>query len=126
MKKHLDKHDIRPIVDALETIERDLVTALMLRDDSYSRVCMQYAVADIRDIIDDLQSEDYNFMFAVYWVKPQKQIKEYHGSYDTFEQAMQSIRDWWQENGQSFTIDYGLYNCFYEIEFESNEPTEEE
>jgi complete genome len=77
-------------------------------------------------------------MYSVYWVKPQKQIKEYHGSYDTFEQAMQSIRDWWQENdyrpryyrviehGQSFTIDYGLYNCFYEIEFESNEPTEEE
>lgn len=37
-------------------------------------------------------------MYSVYWVKPQKQIKEYHGSYDTFEQAMQSIRDWWQEN----------------------------
>lgn len=58
MKKSLDRHDIRPIVDTLETIERDLVTALMLNDDSYSRVCMQYAVADIRDIIDDLQSED--------------------------------------------------------------------
>nr|DAJ57365.1 MAG TPA: Mybpc3 protein, STRUCTURAL PROTEIN [Caudoviricetes sp.] len=58
MKKSLDKHEIRPIVDTLETIERDLVTALMLNDDSYSRVCMQYAVADIRDIIDDLQSED--------------------------------------------------------------------
>ena len=58
MKKHLDRHEIRPIVETLETIERDLVTALMLHDDSYSRVCMQYAVADIRDIIDDLQSED--------------------------------------------------------------------
>ena len=58
MKKSLDKHEIRPIVDTLESIERDLVTALMLHDDSYSRVCMQYAVADIRDIIDDLQSED--------------------------------------------------------------------
>lgn len=58
MKKSLDKHDIRPIVDTLETIECDLVTALMLNDDSYSRVCMQYAVADIRDILDDLQSED--------------------------------------------------------------------
>lgn len=58
MKQSLDKHDIRPIVDTLETIERDLVTALMLHDDSYSRVCMQYAVADIRNIIDDLQSED--------------------------------------------------------------------
>ena len=58
MRKSLDEHDIRPIVDTLETIERDLVTALMLRDDSYSRVCMEYAVADIRDILDDLQSED--------------------------------------------------------------------
>lgn len=58
MKKSLDKHEIRPIVDTLETIERDLVTALMLNDDSYNRLCMQYAVADIRDIIDDLQSED--------------------------------------------------------------------
>lgn len=58
MKKHLDRHEIRPIIETLETIERDLVTALMLHDDSYSRLCMQYAVADIRDIIDDLQSED--------------------------------------------------------------------
>ena len=58
MKKSLNEHEIRPIVDTLETIERDLVTALMLRDDSYNRLCMQYAVADIRDIIDDLQSED--------------------------------------------------------------------
>lgn len=58
MKKSLDRHDIRPIVDTLETIERDLVTALMLRDDSYSRLCMQYAVVDIRDILNDLQSED--------------------------------------------------------------------
>lgn len=58
MKKSLDEHDIRPIVETLETIERDLLTALMLHDDSYSRLCMQYAVADIRDILDDLQSED--------------------------------------------------------------------
>ena len=58
MKKHLNEHEIRPIVDTLETIERDIVTALMLNDVSYSRICMQYAVADIRDIIDDLQSED--------------------------------------------------------------------
>lgn len=58
MKKLLREHEMRPIVDTLENIERDLVTALMLHDDSYSRVCMQYAVADIRDIIDDLQSED--------------------------------------------------------------------
>lgn len=56
MKKHLNEHDIRPIVDTLESIERDLVTALMLRDDSYSRLCMQYAVADIRDILTDLQT----------------------------------------------------------------------
>lgn len=58
MKKLLDRHEMRPIVDTLETIERDLVTALMLRDDSYSRVCMQYAVADIRDILNHLESED--------------------------------------------------------------------
>lgn len=58
MKKSLDKHEIQPIIDTLESIERDLVTALMLRDVSYDRLCMQYAVADIRDIIDDLQSED--------------------------------------------------------------------
>lgn len=58
MKKHLNEHDIRPIVDTLETIERDLVTALMLHDDSYSRLCVQYTVADIRDILNDLQSED--------------------------------------------------------------------
>lgn len=58
MKKLLREHEIRPIVDTLENIERDLVTALMLRDDSYSRLCMQYAVADIREILDDLQSED--------------------------------------------------------------------
>ena len=53
MKKLLREHDIRPIVDTLESIERDLVTALMLHDDSYSQLCMQYAVADIRDILDD-------------------------------------------------------------------------
>ena len=58
MKKSLDKHEIRPIVETLEAIERDLVTALMLHDDSYSKLCMQYAVADIRDILNDLQSED--------------------------------------------------------------------
>lgn len=58
MKKSLNEHEIRPIVDTLETIERDLVTALMLNDVSYDRLCIQYAVADIRDIIDDLQSED--------------------------------------------------------------------
>lgn len=58
MKKSLDKHEIQPIIDTLESIERDLVTALMLRDVSYDRLCMQYAVADIRDILDDLQSED--------------------------------------------------------------------
>lgn len=58
MKKSLDRHEIRPIVETLETIERDLVTALMLHDDSYDRLCMQYAVADIRDILNDLQSED--------------------------------------------------------------------
>lgn len=58
MKKSLDKHEIRPIVDTLEAIERDLVTALMLHDNSYSKLCMQYAVADIRDILNDLQSED--------------------------------------------------------------------
>lgn len=56
MKKHLNEHDIRPIVDTLENIERDLVTALMLRDVSYDRLCMQYAVADIRDILTDLQT----------------------------------------------------------------------
>ena len=54
MKKSLDKHEIRPIVETLEAIERDLVTALILHDDSYSILCMQYAVADIRDILDDL------------------------------------------------------------------------
>lgn len=58
MKKLLREHDIRPIVKTLETIERDLVTALMLNNVSYDRLCMQYAVADIRDILDDLQSED--------------------------------------------------------------------
>lgn len=58
MKKLLREHDIRPIVETLETIERDLVTALLLNDVSYDRLCMQYAVADIRDILDDLQSED--------------------------------------------------------------------
>lgn len=58
MKKSLDRHEIRPIVETLEAIERDLVTALMLHDASYDRLCMQYAVADIRDILNDLQSED--------------------------------------------------------------------
>lgn len=58
MKKQMSKQEVQPIIETLETIERDLVTALMLRDDSYSRVCMQYAVADIRDILNDLQSED--------------------------------------------------------------------
>ena len=58
MKKLLREHEIRPIVDTLESIERDLVTALMLNDVSYDRLCMQYAVADIRDILNDLQLED--------------------------------------------------------------------
>lgn len=38
MKKLLDIHDIRPIVDTLENIERDLVTALMLHDDSDGKI----------------------------------------------------------------------------------------
>ena len=58
MKKSLDRHEIRPIVETLEAIERDLVTALMLHDASYDRLCMQYSVADIRDILNDLQSEE--------------------------------------------------------------------
>lgn len=58
MKKHLNEHEIRPIVETLESIERDLVTALLLKDVLYDRLCMQYAVADIRDILDDLQSEE--------------------------------------------------------------------
>lgn len=74
-------------------------------------------------------------MFTVYWISQTKRLRKQHGSYDTFEQAMQSIKDWWKENdyqpryyrviehGRSFMIDYGLYDCFYEIVYE---PTEKE
>lgn len=66
-------------------------------------------------------------MYTVYWISQTERIKKQHGSYDTFEQAMQSIVDWWKENnfhppyyrimkhGQSSMVDYGLYDCFYEI-----------
>lgn len=67
-------------------------------------------------------------MYTVYWVNQLKHIKEQHGSYDTFEQAMQFIKDLWQEHdyqppyyrvmryGKSCMVDYGLCDCFYEIE----------
>lgn len=66
-------------------------------------------------------------MYTVYWISQIKRLKEQRGSYDTFEQAMQSIKDWWKannykprycrviEHGHSFMIDYGLCDCFYEI-----------
>lgn len=72
-------------------------------------------------------------MYTVYWISQLEHIKKQHGSYDTYEQAMQSIIDWWEEHdyqppyyrvmkhGKTAMIDYGLYDCFYEIK---HEPTE--
>ena len=66
-------------------------------------------------------------MYSVYWVRPCQKIKKYHGSFNTVEDAMQSIKDWWDKHdfrpsyyqltdyGDSVTIDYGQHNCFYEI-----------
>lgn len=68
-------------------------------------------------------------MYTVYWVNQFEHIKEQHGSYNTYEQAMQSIIDWWEEigfhppyyrvmkHGKSSMVDYGLYDCFYKIEY---------
>ena len=66
-------------------------------------------------------------MFTVYWVNQTIRVKEQHGSYNTPEQAIQSIKDWWKENdyhpryyrvidtGLSLMVDFGLSDCFYEI-----------
>lgn len=67
-------------------------------------------------------------MFTVYWVNQMEHIIEQQDtSYETLEQAVQSIKDWWQssdckpryyrviDNGKSFIVDYGLCDCFYEI-----------
>lgn len=55
------------------------------------------------------------------------QVKNIHNSYKTFEEAEQSIYDWWKKNryeppyvrmwkdGNKTIIDYGPHACFYRI-----------
>lgn len=66
-------------------------------------------------------------MFTVYWVNQLEHIMQQDGTYDTFEEALQSIKDWWQSSdckpryyrvikcGKSAIVDYGLCDCFYKI-----------
>lgn len=54
-------------------------------------------------------------------------VKNIHNSYKTFEEAEQSIYDWWKKNslepsyvrmwqeGNTTIVDYGLHHCFYHI-----------
>ena len=75
--------------------------------------------------------------YNVYWTNaelPNDRIKnEFIDSYDTYDEAFQSIRDWWDKNSfypnfiriigdieeqGTITIDYGPYFKFYQIKKE--------
>lgn len=72
--------------------------------------------------------------YKVFWVHdapiPNSPIREEHGSYSSFDDAYQSVTDWWHKNNFSpsivrfigepevdatVTIDYGPHTMFYEI-----------
>lgn len=74
--------------------------------------------------------------YQVHWVHNQLGKDETHGVFDTHEQAVQSIYDWWNQNDYSpsyvrswthrgvTTLDYGYHHMFYkikEIEMEESE-----
>jgi len=75
--------------------------------------------------------------YNVYWINEEllnDPIQdEFIGSYNTYEEAFQSIRDWWEKNSfypnfvriigdieeqGTITIDYGPYFKFYQIKKE--------
>lgn len=65
--------------------------------------------------------------YQVEWKHHQGDIHNKHGVFDTFEEAMDSIYDWWEKNNFKpqyirrwtkdgvTTIDYGSHNMFYYI-----------
>lgn len=74
--------------------------------------------------------------YQVHWVHEQLGKDETHGEFDTHEQALQSIHDWWNKNDYKpvyvrmwtrngvSTIDYGFHHMFYKIvEIKENEPS---
>ena len=44
--------------------------------------------------------------YTVHWVTSGEE--KTHGTFDTFDEAMQSILDWWKKH-------YGLHSAFYQI-----------
>ena len=70
------------------------------------------------------------YAYRVVWEDTTKNKREYHGSYKSYEEALQSIQDWWDKNNFKpvyvrildykhdgyVKIDYGNYNYFYYIE----------
>ncbi|WP_271006565.1 hypothetical protein [Listeria seeligeri] len=65
--------------------------------------------------------------YEVVWEQKQTKTITKHGKYNTFEEALQSIRDWWALNefepdyvrywtkNKRTTIDYGSHHMFYYI-----------
>lgn len=76
--------------------------------------------------------------YQVEWMSHTERVHKVHGIYNTFDEAMQSIKDWWNKNDYKpsyiiyhttedglTTIDYGLHYSFYYIrEVESLEEQE--
>lgn len=65
--------------------------------------------------------------YQVEWKHNKTSEHNKHGIFDTFEEAMDSIYDWWEKNNFNppyirrwtedgiTTIDYGFHNMFYYI-----------
>lgn len=65
--------------------------------------------------------------YQVEWKNDRTKEHNKHGVFDTFDEAMDSIYDWWEKNDFKppyirrwtedgiTTIDYGLYDMFYYI-----------
>ena len=67
--------------------------------------------------------------YTVKWigVKDNKDVEETFGTYNTLNEAVESIRDWWKLNNFNpyytrhwkqnniYVIDYGCHSCFYHI-----------
>ena len=66
-------------------------------------------------------------MYIVHWKNYLNDVENIHGKYNTLEDAISSIHDWWDKNNFSppyirvwttdniTNIDYGSHFCFYEI-----------
>lgn len=64
-------------------------------------------------------------MFEVHWVNHYLNEDKHHGTFNTLEEAQQSVQDWWKKHdfkpfyvrqwtSDNVTIwDYGSHSCFY-------------